>query len=191
MGVDNLNVVRHISWILDGRVACRPFELTFDGDFITVIERMIHQRGVRSVRVSVVKGHADDDMVAVGRVRIEDRVGRDLADTAADFGRRRVSDFVTNVRGRCLSACSSWYPVVLELHRFFIAIARAAVYEDGCAGIALHPIVWSGGGLIKRHKVRVSAWEYAWDLGLAGLRRHGSIGWPCIEVRDVDVGFWP
>ena len=27
--------------------------------------------------------------------------------------------------------------------------------------------------------------------GPAGLWRHGSISWPCIEVRDVDVGSWP
>ena len=134
LGVDNLNDVRHVSRILEGRVPCRPFELTFDGDLLTVIERMIHQRGVRSVRISKVKGHADDDMVAVGSVRVEDRIGDDLADRAADFGRRRVSDFAMDVRRRFLSACSSWYPVVLELHRFFIAIARAAVNDDGCAG---------------------------------------------------------
>ena len=140
---------------------------------------MIQQRGVRSVKISEVKGHADDDMVAVGRVRVEDQVGNDLADRAADFGRRTVS------------ACSSWYPVILDLHRFFIAIARAAVNEDGCAGVALHLTVWSSGGLVKRRKVRLSAWEYAWVPGPVGLWRHGSFSWPRIEVRDVDVGFWP
>ena len=31
LGVDNLNVVRHVSRILEGRVPCRPFEHTFDG----------------------------------------------------------------------------------------------------------------------------------------------------------------
>ena len=62
-----------------------------------------------------------------------------------------------NVRRRFLSACSSWYPVVLDLHRFFIAIARAAVNDDGCAGVALHPNVWSSGGPAKKRKVRVSA----------------------------------
>ena len=51
-------------------------------------------------------------MVAVGRVRVEDRIGNDLADRDADFGRRRVSDLVIDVRRRFLSACSSWYPVV-------------------------------------------------------------------------------
>ena len=144
LGVDNLNVVRHVSRILEGRVSCRPFELTFDGDLLIIIERMIHLRGVQSTKVSKVKGHADDDMVAVGRVRVEDRIGNDLADRAAGFGRRRVSDLVIDVRRRFLSACSSWYPVVLELHRFFIAIARAAVNDDGCAGVALHPTVYGG-----------------------------------------------
>ena len=66
-------------------------------------------------------------MVAVGRVRVEDRIGNDLPDRAADFGRRRVSDLIIDVSRRFLSACSFWYPVVLQLHRFFIAIARAAV----------------------------------------------------------------
>ena len=61
----------------------------------------------------------------------------------------------------------------MDLHRFFIAIARAAVNNDGCAGVALHPTVWSSGGPGKKRKVRVSA------------------GWPCIEVGEDDVGFWP
>ena len=138
LSVDNLNVVCHVSRILDGRVACRPFELTFDVDLLTIIERMVYQRGIQSVKISKVKGHADDDMVAVGSVRVEDKIGDDLADRAADFGRRRVSDWVMDVRRRFVSACSSWYPVVLELHRFFVAITRAAVNEDGCAGVALH-----------------------------------------------------
>ena len=42
LGVDSLNVVRQVSRILDGRVTCRPFELTFDGDLLTIIEKMIH-----------------------------------------------------------------------------------------------------------------------------------------------------
>ena len=81
-----------------------------------------------------------------------------------------------------LSACSSWYPVVLELHRFFIAIARAAVNDDGCAGVALHPTVWSSGDLAKKRRVRASAWEFAWVPGPLGLWRHGFFSWPSIEV---------
>ena len=129
-------------------------------------------------------------MVAVGRVRVEDRIGNDLVDRAADSGRRRVSDLVIDVRRRFLSACSSWYPIVLDLHRFVIAIARAVVNEDGCAGVALHPTVWSCGGPAKKRKVRVSAGSLpgSWSCY---LWRHGSVGWPCIEVSEGDVGFWP
>ena len=48
----------------------------------------------QSVRISKVKGLADDDMV---------KVGNDFADRAADFGKRRVSDLVMDVRRRfCL-----------------------------------------------------------------------------------------
>ena len=81
-------------------------------DLLTVIERMILQRGVESVRIFKVKGHADEDMVAVGRVRVEEKVGNDFADRAADFGRRRVSDLVMDVRRRFVSACSFWYPLL-------------------------------------------------------------------------------
>ena len=118
---------------MEGRASGKPLELTDDGDLLIIIERMIH----------------DDDMVAVGGVRVEDRVGNDLADRAADLGRRRVLDPVVDVRSRFLSACCSWYPVVFDLQRFFIAIARAAVNDDGHAGVVLHPTVWSSGVLLR------------------------------------------
>ena len=51
LGVDNFNVVRHVSRILDGHAGRKPFELTVDGDLLTVIERMILQRCVESVRI--------------------------------------------------------------------------------------------------------------------------------------------
>ena len=44
LGVDNLNVVRHVSRFLEGRASVRPLELTVDGDLLIIIERMI--RGV-------------------------------------------------------------------------------------------------------------------------------------------------
>ena len=80
LGVDNLNVVRHVSRILDGRAGRKPFELTIDGDLLTVIEKLILQRVFSPFGFLRLKGHADDDMVAVGRVRVEDKVGNDFAD---------------------------------------------------------------------------------------------------------------
>ena len=45
------------------------FELVKDGDLLLLIERMLHRRGLDTVRISKVKGHADEDMVLHGRVR--------------------------------------------------------------------------------------------------------------------------
>ena len=65
------------------------------------------------------KGHADDAMVLRGQVRQVDRLGNDAADEAADFGRRRVSPAVNDARRNLSGVCARWYPIVLDLHRFF------------------------------------------------------------------------
>ena len=78
-----------------------------------------------------------------GKVRELDKIGNDMADRAADFGRRRVGVGTLDARRHLSNACRSWYPVLLDLHRFFIAISRAVVNEDGRGGhSALTP--WSG-----------------------------------------------
>ena len=62
---------------------------------------MLHLRGldtVDTVRISMVKGHADEVKVLDGRVREIDRLGNDAADEAADFGRRRVGHAVIDAR---------------------------------------------------------------------------------------------
>ena len=54
--------------------------------------------------------------------------------------------------------CGRWYPVILDLRRFFIAISWAVVNHDGRNGTAADPLVWSAGALAKRrwlvHAVR-------------------------------------
>ena len=77
-----------------------------------------------------------------GQVREIDRLGDDAADEAADFGRRRVGSAVIDARRNLSGVCNRWYPVVLDLHRFFIAVSRAVVNHDG--GIVLLLIPWSG-----------------------------------------------
>ena len=62
--------------------------------FLACIDRMVLYRSARSVRVSKVKGHATDAMVAEGKVRREDTEGNDAADIAADFGRLRQPEGV-------------------------------------------------------------------------------------------------
>ena len=96
------------------------------------------------------------------------------ADEAADFGRRRVGNAVIDASRNLSGVCGRWYPVILDLHRFFIAISRAVVNHDGRDGTAPDPLVWSAGALPKRrglvHAVRDRAflpgppgiWVWEW-----------------------------
>ena len=55
-------------------------------------------RGRDTVRVSRVKGHADEGVVRDGRVREHGRIRNNAADEVADFGRRRVDFPVIDAR---------------------------------------------------------------------------------------------
>ena len=88
-----------------------------------------------------------------GRVREDDRLGNDAADEAADFGRRRVGNAVIDARRNLSAVCGRWYPVLLDLHRIFIAISGAVVNHDGRDGPAPDPPVWSAGAHPKRRRL--------------------------------------
>ena len=109
LGADNLNVVRHVGRLLYGRTGSSPVELVNDGDLLLLIERMLQQRGLDTVRITKVTGHADESMVLDSQVRDQDRLGNDASDEAADFGRRRVDHAVVDA-GRNLSGVfDRWY----------------------------------------------------------------------------------
>ena len=88
---------------------------------------MLYLRGLDTVRFTKVEGHADEGMVLDGRVREQDRVGNYAADEAADFGRRRFDLAVIDARRNLSGVCGRYYPVILDMHRFFIAISLAGV----------------------------------------------------------------
>ena len=75
VGVDNLGVVRHEARLLNGHHGSTPFEPVTDGNLLVLIDRMLRLRGHDTVRVTKVKGHADEGMVLNGRVREVDRFG--------------------------------------------------------------------------------------------------------------------
>ena len=89
--------------------------------------------------------------VQQGRVRLVDQQGNAEADTAVDFGRRHQSEILIDARRKLLQARSHWYPVMLDLHRFMIAVAGVSVNHDGKGGTAPDLLVWDQGG---RRKVR-------------------------------------
>ena len=67
------------------------------------------------------------------------------ADTAADLGRRHQSEVLIDARRRLLKARSLWYPIMLDLHRFMIAVARVSVNHDGRGGTAPDPLILESG----------------------------------------------
>ena len=63
LGVDNLDVVRHVGRLIDGNLNSSPVELLNDGDVILLIDRMLQRRGRDTVCIAKIKGHADEGMV--------------------------------------------------------------------------------------------------------------------------------
>ena len=76
LGIDDLNVARSKSRLLDHDCLVKPLPLVKDGDSVALVQYMIRSRGRETVRVTQVKGHAENVDVQQGRVRLEDQVGK-------------------------------------------------------------------------------------------------------------------
>ena len=153
-----------------------PLDVCIDGDLLALIEKILAEQGPDSAQVSKVKGHADESMVWDGRVRMLDKIGNDLADRSADFGRRRVPPAIIDSKRMVHSACTACDSLVPDSHRFFLAIATEAVNRDGRGGTSNHPTVWSAAGVPKRWSVLQAVREFAWVPGLPGLWDAGTVG---------------
>ena len=185
------NVVRHVGRLLDGHHGSVPFELVKDGDLLLLIGRMLRLRGLDTVRVTKVKGHADKGMVLNGRVCEIDRFGNNAADEAADFGRRRSGNAVIDARRNLSWVCGRWYPVILDPQRFFIAISRAVVNHDGGNGTAPDPLVWSAGALTKRRKLVHAVRDRAFLPGPPGIWDSEWVYVPATAICAEDITHWP
>ena len=108
LGIDNLNVARSIGRLLDHDSLIKPHPLVKDGDLIALARYMIRTGDRETVRVTKVKGHAEDVDVQQGRVRLVDQQGNAEADAAADLGRRHQSEILIDARRRLLTARSHW-----------------------------------------------------------------------------------
>ena len=122
-----------------------PCCLCIDGDLLCCISDMVLYRSARSVKVSNVKGHATEAMVAHCKVCREDKEGNDAADIAADFGRLRQPEQVIDARRNLLRVKKEWYPRILSLHRFMVAIARESLNLSENSGSIADPLVWDCG----------------------------------------------
>ena len=184
-GVDNLGVVRHVGHLLLGDCSfAAPLELVVDGDLLILIRRMLDLRGRDTVRLTKVKGHADEGMVFDGRVRELDRLGNNAADKAAGFGCRRVGPAVIDSSRNLSGVCGRWYPVLLDLHRFFIAISRTVVNHDGFGGTASDPMP-------KRRRIVHAVRNVAVLPGPPALWLGEWVAGPSVAVDAHDVAQWP
>ena len=119
-----------------------------------------------------------------------DQQGNAEAEPAADSGRRHQTEALIDARRRLLMARSHWYPIMLDLHRFMIAVARVSVNHDGRGGTAPYPLVWDQWSRPKKARklaVRV-------NVDLASLP--GFFGGPWIQVESghiygADIAAWP
>ena len=145
LGIENLNVARTLGRLLDRDSLVRPLPLVKDGDLIALAQHMIRTRGRDTVRVTKVKRHAEDADVQQGRVRLVDQQGNAEAETAADLGRRHQSEALIDARRRLLKVRGYWYPIMLDLHRFMVAIARVSDNYDERSGTAPDSFDWDQG----------------------------------------------
>ena len=87
--------------------------------------------------------------------------------------------------------CGRWYPVILDLHRFFVAISRAVVNHDGRDGTAPDPLVWSARALTKRHRLVHAVRDPAFLPGPPGIWGSDWVNVPSSSVLAEDVAHWP
>ena len=85
-----------------------------------------------------------------------------------------------------------WYPIILDLHKFMVAISRIEVNHDGFGGTAPDAMVWDKGGVVK---TRTTSFRLIVDHAtLPGPPGFLSSAWctlyPLPITRD-DVAVWP
>ena len=91
-----------------------------------------------------------------------------------------------------LNARDSSYPIILQLHRFIVAVSRVVVNHDERSGSAPDPLVWDRGGKKKQRKVDIRV-----DIDLATLPGPPRfLSGPLVHVdgggiTGVDVAVWP
>ena len=95
------------------------------------------------------------------------------------LGRRHQSEILIDAGRRLLKTRGYWYPIMPDLHRFMIAVARVTVNHDGRGGTAPDPLVWVQGG---RRKVRRTVIGVTVDLAsLPGPP--GFLGGPWVQIH--------
>ena len=137
-------------------------------------------------------GHAENVDVQQGRARLVDQHGNAEADATADLGRRHQSEALIDARRRLLQARCHWCPIMADLHRFMIAVARVSVNHDGKSGTAPDPLVWDQGSRPKARKLAIR--DNVDMASLPGPPGFLSNSWVQVDAGRItgdDIAAWP
>ena len=177
--------------LLDGCRGPVPLELVNDGDLLLLIDRMLRQRGFDTVlflRLRVMLMMAWFFMVVfVGKISwVMTLLMRLLI---LDVGESVLLSLMLVVT--CLGFVVDWYPIILDLHRFFIAVSRAVVNLDGRGGTAPDPLVWSAGPLHKRRRLVHAVRDRAFLPVPPGIWHSEWFQVPAAAICAEDIALWP
>ena len=136
LGVDNLNVVRHVGRIMAGKEPDRPFELLTDGDLLLLVQTLVARGAlapVPSLKLKVMlmmTWFAEVGFACLTRLVM---TGLMRLLTSVDVERLRLSRTLGGILCRLVVIGILLFVTYID---FCIAIARAAVNDDGLGGIA-------------------------------------------------------
>ena len=102
-----------------------------------------------------------------------------------------MGNAVIDARRDLSGVCGRWYPVLLDFHRFFIAISRAVVNHDGHDGTAPDPLVWSAGARPKRRRLVHAVRDRAFLPEPPGIWNSEWVSVPATVICAEDVSHWP
>ena len=123
---DSANVVRQVKAILadTNYKPSKPWELTTDGDLWAIFHQHALAKGLHSIDITKVKGHATDKQVVDGKVRQVDKEGNDMSDVIADLGVGLHTEPILNIACVYTRRNIVFANLVTQIHIHNIAVLR-------------------------------------------------------------------
>ena len=109
----------------------RPWPLQRDGDLWHLYFQHATAKSATAITITKVKGHATDNMVETGQVQIQDKVGNDKADEAADEGVALFGDPLVKLSKCYTERHIAYSQLVADIHEHiaFMYKVRAALLQ--------------------------------------------------------------
>ena len=113
-------------------------------------------------------------------------------DTAADLGKLKQHDGFISARRAVFQAGRHWYPTMVDLHKFIVAVSKIEVNNDGYGGgTAPAATVWGNGSILKVRSA--SIWVIV-DASLPGPPGFWDSSWcslSCSPTTQENVAVLP